>query len=480
MLVFVVLEAHRLIIIERVRIIIDRLPFVVALGECDLLLRDIHFDSAGDSGVDFLLCGREDYIECLFASIADRGFCIVLIRPCERALNRLAVKGCRAAVQFEVEQLIAVGGAKIFQIECRLVLIRSRRSYNCLIFGHAVKLRSLLDLGFLLFPVDRNGQIARIKLVKRIVCCRVQRDGNAIGSAYFEVSCVIRISGGFRAFVAIVACRSFQISRHIRECKVTLSAALRKAFDGQRRVGDRSRNDGHNDLVGGCRLMVVIRRTDGPEGIGTDVQLCRCTVVYCTGTLVRCFIVDHDIRRITPADGDTVAVGEHDGVAVRNRNCVFLVVDLQRQLALGFCDLEGRRNRALIFALAGRGQRRGADIDVVRIGQIIIDAVFKELFAKRDSRGGLDLIAVIVFEGTDSCNGSTADVSGVHNQVIGCRSLTIICNGNRVAIVVRNSQNRTIFRFSCVAAGNHVRIAASECRGNFKSIQIQRLTAGIF
>ena len=125
MLVFVVLEAHRLIIIERVRIIIDRLPFVVALGECDLLLRDIHFDSAGDSGVDFLLCGREDYIECLFASIADRGFCIVLIRPCERALNRLAVKGCRAAVQFEVEQLIAVGGAKIFQIECRLVLIRS-------------------------------------------------------------------------------------------------------------------------------------------------------------------------------------------------------------------------------------------------------------------------------------------------------------------------------------------------------------------
>ena len=240
-------------------------------------------------------------------------------------------------------------------------------------------------------------------------------------------------------------------------------------------AGNVSLFDDHNDFVGCCLIMIRIPGTDSPEGISADVQLCRGSIVYCIGSLTH-LIVDRDIR----ADGDTVAVAERDGVAVRNRNCVFLVVDLQRQLACGFCDLEGRRNRALIFALAGRGQRRGADIDVVRIGQIIIDAVFKELFAKRDSRGGLDLIAVIVFEGTDSCNGSTADVSLVHNQVIGCRSLTIICNGNRVAIVVRNSQNRTIFRVSCVAAGNHVRIAASECRGNFKSIQIQRLTAGIF
>ena len=480
MLVFVVLEAHRLIIIERVRIIIDRLPFVVALGECDLLLRDIHFDSAGDSGVDFLLCGREDYIECLFASIADRGFCIVLIRPCERALNRLAVKGCRAAVQFEVEQLIAVGGAKIFQIECRLVLIRSRRSYNCLIFGHAVKLRSLLDLGFLLFPVDRNGQIARIKLVKRIVCCRVQRDGNAIGSAYFEVSCVIRISGGFRAFVAIVACRSFQISRHIRECKVTLSAALRKAFDGQRRVGDRSRNDGHNDLVGGCRLMVVIRRTDGPEGIGTDVQLCRCTVVYCTGTLVRCFIVDHDIRRITPADGDTVAIGERDGVAVRNRNCVFLVVDLQRQFAGGFCDLKGLFGRTGILGSSSGDNHLGLcrNVGVIVIGQRIIRVLYKLLPVQADRRFGLDLFAG-VFEGADIFNGSTADIGGTHSQNAGrFRSEAADRDRDALAIVFSDCQFGVLCRVSRVHAGAKLnRIAVCVLRGNDKACQVQLIAA---
>ena len=208
MLVTIVLEAHSAIAIDCVRVIrVDRLPLVIRRLELDFLLCNSHGDSAGDSGVDFLVGGREDYIKCLFASIADRGFCIVLIRPCERALNRLAVKGCRAAVQFEVEQLIAVGGAKIFQIECRLVLIRSRRSYNCLIFGHAVKLRPLLDLGFLLFPVDRNGNRARIKLVKRIVLCRVQRDRNCIGGACLEVTLVVRSSGGFRAFVASIAIR---------------------------------------------------------------------------------------------------------------------------------------------------------------------------------------------------------------------------------------------------------------------------------
>ena len=207
----------------------------------------------------------------MFASIADRGFCIVLIRPCERALNRLAVKGCRAAVQFEVEQLIAVGGAKIFQIECRLVLIRSRRSYNCLIFGHAVKLRPLLDLGFLLFPVDRNGQIARIKLVKRIVCCRVQRDGNAIGSACLEVTLVIRISGGFRAFIASIASRDGQTAGHVLERKEALCLALAKAYDGQRRVSDRLRGDGE----GGSFHVFASRATTsfrgGCDGVCTDV-----------------------------------------------------------------------------------------------------------------------------------------------------------------------------------------------------------------
>ena len=251
--------------------VVARAPFVVVPVECDLLLRNSHGDSAGDSGVDFLLCGREDYIECLFASIADRGFCIVLIRPCERALNRLAVKGCRAAVQFEVEQLIAVGGAKIFQIECRLVLIRSRRSYNCLIFGHAVKLRPLLDLGFLLFPVDRNGQIARIKLVKRIVCCRVQRDGNGIGGACLEVITVIRIPDGFRAYVAIIASRDGQTAGHVLERKGTLCLALAKAYDGQRRIGDLLRGDleGGSFHVFASRAAISFR--GGCDGVCTDV-----------------------------------------------------------------------------------------------------------------------------------------------------------------------------------------------------------------
>lgn len=75
--------------------VVARTPFVVALGECDLLLRDIHFDSAVDSGVDFLLGGGEDYIKFIHTSIADSLSCIVS-RPCECALNSLVVIGCRA------------------------------------------------------------------------------------------------------------------------------------------------------------------------------------------------------------------------------------------------------------------------------------------------------------------------------------------------------------------------------------------------
>ena len=231
MLVTIVLEAHSAIAIDCVRVIrVDRLPLVIRRLELDFLLCNSHGDSAGDSGVDFLVGGREDYIKCLFASIADRGFCIVLIRPCERALNRLAVKGCRAAVQFEVEQLIAVGGAKIFQIECRLVLIRSRRSYNCLIFGHAVKLRPLLDLGFLLFAaVDRISQLLRgVNDIVRICC---QSDHNGVGRVCLE---------HVPAFKLIVLINSFALigdasHRQAGRCRIDMHIKVGLALD---EIGD--------------------------------------------------------------------------------------------------------------------------------------------------------------------------------------------------------------------------------------------------
>ena len=228
MLVFVVLEAHRLIIIERVRIIIDRLPFVVALGECDLLLRDIHFDSAGDSGVDFLLCGREDYIECLFASIADSRSCIVS-RPCECALNSLVVIGCRAG-RSERGQQIAVGGSKIVHHDRRGILIRSRGGHDGLISGYAIIRRPIYDIGFLFFAaVDRISQLLRgVNDIVRICC---QSDHNGVGRVCLE---------HVPAFKLIVLINSFALigdasHRQAGRCRIDMHIKVGLALD---EIGD--------------------------------------------------------------------------------------------------------------------------------------------------------------------------------------------------------------------------------------------------
>ena len=107
-------------------------PCVKLIGNVDFLLRDSHGDLAGNSGVEVRVGGREDYIKFIHASIVDRGFCIVLIRPCERALNRLAVKGCSAGRNERGEQ-IAVGGVDRIRRDRRGILIRSRSCYNSLV-----------------------------------------------------------------------------------------------------------------------------------------------------------------------------------------------------------------------------------------------------------------------------------------------------------------------------------------------------------
>ena len=146
--------------------VVARAPFVVALGECDLLLRDSHGDLAGNSGVEVRVGGREDYIKFIHASIADRGFCIVLIRPCERALNRLAVKGCSAGRNERGEQ-IAVGGVDRIRRDRRGILIRSRSRYNSYVSNDINRL--------LIAAVDRNRQRLCIKHMV-LVCLQNNRD----------------------------------------------------------------------------------------------------------------------------------------------------------------------------------------------------------------------------------------------------------------------------------------------------------------
>ena len=270
MLVFVVLEAHRLIIIERVRIIIDRLPFVVALGECDLLLRDIHFDSAGDSGVDFLLCGREDYIECIFAGIADLGVCIVFSRPCEPAINRLAVKGC-CALRFERGQQIAVGGSKLVQFECRGIQARSPGDHDGLIIrGWEVVL--LYDRRCHFFAaVDRISQSAFTEFV--VFHC-IQRDCKGVGRIRLKLTAIGGLIRDFRTFVAIdtIADQASCVLRLNLQIPVDI-ISLGKAGDRHLGIGDFLRDDGEGCFGGRCALCkcAVGAIRGSYNGVYTDV-----------------------------------------------------------------------------------------------------------------------------------------------------------------------------------------------------------------
>ena len=141
-------------------------PCVKLIGNVDFLLRDSHGDRAGNSGVEVRVGGREDYIKFIHASIADRGFCIVLIRPCERALNRLAVKGCSAGRNERGEQ-IAVGGVDRIRRDRRGILIRSRSRYNSYVSNDINRL--------LIAAVDRNRQRLCIKHMV-LVCLQNNRD----------------------------------------------------------------------------------------------------------------------------------------------------------------------------------------------------------------------------------------------------------------------------------------------------------------
>ena len=366
-----------------------------------------------------------------------------------------------------------IGGCAGSQKHCKGILASSLDCHRGFVSAckHTRRDRGLLGCA----TVDRNGQ--HLRVVDNIVRLCFQTDHDGVGRICLEVPLGIkRIAIGIRAFIAGIAHR--QAGGRRLDLQVKNSLALDEVGDCCRGVGDWSRNDGHNDLVGGCRLMVIIRGTGEPEGIGADVQASRRNLVYCIVDSVR-LIVDHDIRGLRYADNHTIAVGERHGTAICDRNCTFLVVDLQRQVSGGFCDLEGRRNSALIFALAGRGQRRSADVDVVFIGQIIIHAVFKGLFAKRDSRGGLDLITVIVFEGADCGNGSAADVGGAHSQNAGrFRSEAADLDRDGLAIVFSDCQFGVLCRVSRVHAGAKLNpIAACVLRGNNKAGQVQLIAA---
>ena len=406
----------------------------------------------------------------------------VRIYPFEVAVDRrfayITGNDYRAAGEAEVAELhaiVRIGRSAGSQKHCEGILASSRRSHDCLISGYAINRNSFYDIGCQAFAaVDRISQLLRG--VNDIVLISFQSDLDGVGRVCLEL-----ISGPKTIAIGIIAAIAHpQAGGRRVDIQIKGFLALDEVGDRYHGIGDRSRNDGHNDLVGGCRLMVVIRRTDGPEGIGTDVQLCRCTVVYCTGTLVRCFIVDHDIRRITPADGDTVAIGERDGVAVRNRNCVFLVVDLQRQFAGGFCDLKGLFGRTGILGSSSGDNHLGLcrNVGVIVIGQRIIRVLYKLLPVQADRRFGLDLFAG-VFEGADIFNGSTADIGGTHSQNAGrFRSEAADRDRDALAIVFSDCQFGVLCRVSRVHAGAKLnRIAACVLRGNDKACQVQLIAA---
>ena len=230
--------------------VVARTPFVVALGECDLLLRDIHFDSAVDSGVDFLLGGGEDYIKFIHTSIADSLSCIVS-RPCECALNSLVVIGCRAGRSERGEQ-IAVGGSKLVQFECRGIQARSPGDHDGLIIrGWEVVL--LYDRRCHFFAaVDRISQSAFTEFV--VFRC-IQRDCKSVGHISLELTAIGGLIRDFRTFVAIdtIADQASCVFRLNLQIPVDI-ISLGKAGDRHLGVGDLLRDDGEGCFGGRCAL----------------------------------------------------------------------------------------------------------------------------------------------------------------------------------------------------------------------------------
>jgi len=270
-LVTIVLEAHSAIAIDCVRVIrVDRLPLVIRRLELDFLLCNSHGDSAGDSGVDFLVGGREDYIKCTFASIADSGVFIVLICPCERARDSLAVKGC-CAVRNERGQQIAVGGVKLVQCECRGIQARSRGGHDCLIIRSS-EIVLLYDRRCRFFAaVDRISQSAFTEFV--VFHC-IQRDCKGVGRIRLKLTAIGGLIRDFRTFVAIdaIANQASCVLRLNLQIPVDI-ISLGKAGDRHLGIGDFLRDDGEGCFGGRCALceFAVSAIRGSYNGVYTDV-----------------------------------------------------------------------------------------------------------------------------------------------------------------------------------------------------------------
>ena len=241
-------------------------PCVKLIGNVDFLLRDSHGDRAGNSGVEVRVGGREDYIKFIHASIAARGFCIVLIRPCERALNRLAVKGCSAGRNERGEQ-IAVGGVDRIRRDRRGILIRSRSCYNSLV---CTGKSALLDCDRLrLTAIDRDGQ--RLG-VKHMVLVRFQPDHDAVKRARLKLLLGIkRIAIGIRALIAGIAHRKAG-SRRL-DVQIKDSLTLGKTRDRCNGRGDLLLGDCEGCILNSHALVdsAVVSIRLGSDSIGTSI-----------------------------------------------------------------------------------------------------------------------------------------------------------------------------------------------------------------